>query len=250
MHNDAIEARKRKLSPEAQAALEEIARGENMAAPGTPGPETKKLIVGRLVRLSERDRAEVRAMLDARGHRSWRKADEAGREAGEEIQQALEFICRAQDLYHAQGKTVVKGGNMTLNEAVERLREAGRLSEEDERFAEQIRDKTVEVPVTEKIKHRRAWIRVPPDRRFEDLPAEEQWDLRISWWLESHYLRSMRIAAAAVLASSGSLIKLRPIFTRRAIRCPVVTWVETKERGCGLRRNSDCGFGSSGSRTP
>jgi hypothetical protein len=91
-------------------------------------------------------------ILDAQMADVEHQGEEARRRA-EQTSRAAALMQRAQDLDRAEGKSV--NNAMTLIEAVERLRTAGKLSEEEERFIERIKDRVVEVPApTEKIEHK------------------------------------------------------------------------------------------------
>jgi hypothetical protein len=224
--NDVIEARKRRLSPQAREVYEELESFAHYASRGGDAEKAQEHAVSLLEGLSASDREAVLKILDARKAEQQHEAEEALRE-GEEMTRALELMRRAQDLDRAEGKPGNK--DRTFGEAVERLREAGQLSEEDERFIEQVEDKVVEAPVIEKIEHEQARIHVHRDDRFEDLPLAVQEDLRISWWLDDHYVKSMRVAAAAVLAYTGSLNKAASLLAASGFEVPPGYFSEDEE---------------------
>jgi hypothetical protein len=109
---------------------------------------------------------------------------------------------RAQDLDRAGGKPV--NNAMTLNEAVERLRTAGKLSEEEERFIERIKDRVVEVPAIQKIEHKEIGVygdKTPEGYFYAHFGAHDELIDR----LETYYEYALLTAAAAVYNKTGSL---------------------------------------------
>jgi hypothetical protein len=150
--NDVIEALLRRLSPGAREVYDEIEKlDERATREGTSPEEVGAQAVALLDGLTVSDRTDLLRILEAQNADVEQQGEEARRRA-EETRRAAALMQRAQDLDREQGKSV--NNAMTLNEAVERLRTAGKLSEEEERFIERVKDRVIEVPATEKIEHK------------------------------------------------------------------------------------------------
>jgi hypothetical protein len=109
---------------------------------------------------------------------------------------------RAQDLDREEGKSV--NDAMTLREAVERLRTAGKLSEEEERFFEQIKDTVVEIPAIQKVEHKEIGVyggKTPEGHFYAHFGEHEDLIDR----LETHHEYALLTAAAGVYNKPGSL---------------------------------------------
>ena len=129
MSNDVIEARLRRLSPRAREVYDEIEKLYERASREGTSPKEVALQVGALsdgLTLSER--TDLMKILEAQMADAEHQGQEARRRV-EKARRAAALIKRAQDLDRAEGKPV--NDAMTVKQAVERLREAGKLSEED-----------------------------------------------------------------------------------------------------------------------
>jgi hypothetical protein len=127
--NDKIEDLIRRLSPRAREVYDEIEKIHERASregtsPEEVGAQVRPLLDGLtpsehtdLVRILEAHMADV----EHQGEQARRKEEQARRAAA--------LIQRAQDLDREEGKPV--NDAMTVKQAVESLREAGKLSEED-----------------------------------------------------------------------------------------------------------------------
>jgi hypothetical protein len=119
------------------------------------------------------------------------------------MRQAAALMQRAQDLDRKEGKPV--NNAMTLREAVKRLRTAGKLSEEGERFFERVKDTVVEIPATEKIEHEEISLhgdKTPEGHFYAHFGEHDELIDR----LETYYEYALLTAAAAgVYSKTGSL---------------------------------------------
>jgi hypothetical protein len=151
--NDEIEDLIRQLSPRAREVYDEIEKlNERASREGTSPKEVASQVGALSAGLTLSERTDLVRILEAQMADVEHQGKEARRK-GEEIRRATALIQRAADLDRAEGKPV--SNDMTVKVAVERLREAGKLSEEEERFIERIMDRVVEVPApTEKIEHK------------------------------------------------------------------------------------------------
>jgi hypothetical protein len=142
--NDMIEVLLRRLSPRAREVYDEIEKlDERASREGTSPEEVGAQAAALLDGLTLSDRTDLLRILDAQIAEDEHQEEEARRRV-EQARRAAALIQRAQDLDRAEGKPL--NNAMTLNEAVERLRAAHKLSEEEERFIEQVKDRVVEVP--------------------------------------------------------------------------------------------------------
>ena len=129
MSNEVIEDLLRRLSPRAREVYDEIEKLYERASREGTSPKEVALQVGALsdgLTLSER--TDLMKILEAQMADAEHQGQEARRRV-EKARRAAALIKRAQDLDRAEGKPV--NDAMTVKQAVERLREAGKLSEED-----------------------------------------------------------------------------------------------------------------------
>jgi hypothetical protein len=127
--NEVIEDLLRRLSPRAREVYDEIEKLYERASREGTSPKEVALQVGALsdgLTLSER--TDLMKILEAQMADVEHQGEEARRRV-EKARRAAALIQRAQDLDRAEGKPV--NDAMTVKQAVERLREAGKLSEED-----------------------------------------------------------------------------------------------------------------------
>jgi hypothetical protein len=127
--NDKIEALIRRLSPRAREVYDEIETLYERASREGTSPKEVALQVGALsdgLTLSER--TDLMKILEAQMADAEHQGEEARRRV-EKARRAAALIQRAQDLDREEGEPV--NDAMTVKQAVERLREAGKLSEED-----------------------------------------------------------------------------------------------------------------------
>jgi hypothetical protein len=130
--NDEIEALLRRLSPRAREVYDEIETlVERPSREGTSPQEVAAQVRALLDGLILSERTHVLKIFEAQMADVEQQGEEARRRE-EQMRRAGALMQRAQDLDREEGKPV--NDAMTLKEAVERLREAGKLSEEDERF--------------------------------------------------------------------------------------------------------------------
>ena len=129
MSNEVIEALLRRLSPRARGVYDEIEKLYDRASREGTSPEEVALQVGALsdgLTLSER--TDLVNILEAQMADAEHQGQEARRKV-EKARRAAALMQRAQDLDREEGKPV--NDAMTVKQAVERLREAGKLSKED-----------------------------------------------------------------------------------------------------------------------
>jgi hypothetical protein len=202
MSNDLIEVLLRRLSPRAREVYDEIEKlHERATREGTSPEEVGAQAATLLDGLTLSDRTDLLRILDAQMAEDEHQEEEATRRA-EETRRAAALMRRAQDLDREEGKPV--NNATTLNEAVERLRTAGMLSEEEERFIERVKDRVVEVLETEKIEHKEigAYGGVTPEGHFYPHFGEHE---ELIDRLETYYEYALLTAAAAVYNKTGSL---------------------------------------------
>jgi len=202
MSNDVIEALLRRLSPRAREVYEEVVKLSELAAREDTNPNKLSALAQALLDgLPPSDRADMRKVLSARAKGHKHRGEVAMRK-GEEILRATALIQRAEDLDRAQGKPV--SNDMNIREAIERLREAGKLSEEDERFIERVKDMEVEIPAIEKIEHEEIGLygdKTPEGQFYAHFGEHDELIDR----LETYYEYALLTAAAAVYNKTGSL---------------------------------------------
>jgi hypothetical protein len=200
--NDVIESLLRRLSPRAREVYDEIEKLYERASREGTSPKEVALQVGALsdgLTLSER--TDLLKIIEAQMADVERQGKEARRRE-EQMRQAAALMQRAQDLDREEGKPV--NNAMTLREVVERLRAAGKLSEEEERFFERVRDRVVEVPVTEEIEHKEIGVyggETPEGHFYPHFGEHEELVDR----LETHHEYALLTAAAGVYNKTGSL---------------------------------------------
>lgn len=202
MRNDMIEARLRRLSAKAREVYEEIEKlGECASREDANREESGAQAAALLDTLTPSDRDDVLKVLDVQIADHKYQAEEVMRRT-EELRRARALIQRAQDLDRAEGKSV--NNAMTLKEAVERLRAAGKLSEEEERFIEQVKHRVVEVPAIQEIRHKelgRYGGETPEGHFYSHFGEHEELISR----LQAHYEYALLTAAAGVYNRTGSL---------------------------------------------
>jgi len=202
MSNNEIEAQLRRLSPGAREVYDEIEKlNERAAREGTSPEEVGEQAAAVLDGLTLSERTDLLRILEAQNADVEHQGEEARRRA-EETRRAAALMQRAQDLDREEGKSV--NNAMTLNEAVERLRAAGKLSEEEERFIERVKDRVVEVPATtEKIEHKglgEYWGETPEGHFYPHFGEHDKLIDR----LETYYEYAL-LTAAGVYNKTGSL---------------------------------------------
>jgi hypothetical protein len=127
--NDVIEALIRRLSPRAREVHEKIeAMEERASREGTSPEEVGEQAAALLDGLTVSERTDLQKILEAQMADAEHQGQEARRRV-DKARRAAALIQRAQDLDRAEGKPV--NDAMTVKQAVERLREAGKLSKED-----------------------------------------------------------------------------------------------------------------------
>jgi hypothetical protein len=127
--NDVIEALLRRLSPRAREVHEKIeAMEERASREGTSPEEVAAQVRGVFDGLDPSERTDLQKILEARMADVEHQGEEARRRV-EKARRAAALIKRAQYLDREEGKPV--NDAMTVKQAVERLREAGKLSEAD-----------------------------------------------------------------------------------------------------------------------
>jgi hypothetical protein len=193
----------RRLSPRAREVYDEIEKLYERASREGTSPEEVALQVRALsdgLTLSER--TDLMKILEAQMADVEHQGEQARRKE-EQARRAAALMQRAQELDHEEGKPV--NNAMTLREAVERLRTAGKLSEEEERFIERVKDKVVEVPATtEKIEHKEVgeyWGETPEGHFYPHFGKHNELIDR----LETYYEYALLTAAAGVYNKTGSL---------------------------------------------
>jgi hypothetical protein len=200
--NDEIEALLRRLSPRAREVCDEIEKLYERASREGTSPKEVALQVGALsAGLPLSERTDLMKILEAQMADVERQGEKARRRE-EQMRRAAALIQRAQELDRAEGKPV--NDAMTLREAVERLRTAGKLSEEEERFFERVKDSVVEVPATEKIEHKEIgeyWGETPEGHFYPHFGEHEELIDR----LEVYHEYALLTAAAGVYNKTGSL---------------------------------------------
>ena len=129
MSNDKIEYLIRRLSPRAREVYDQIETLVERASREGTSPEEVGAQVGALsAGLTLSERTDLMKILEAQMADVEHQGKEARRRV-EKARRAAALIQRAQDLDRAEGKPV--NDAMTVKQAVERLREAGKLSVED-----------------------------------------------------------------------------------------------------------------------
>jgi hypothetical protein len=200
--NDVIEALLRRLSPSAREVYDEIEKlDERASREGTSLEEVGVQVAALLDGLTLSDRTDLLRILEARIPEDEHQEEEARRGA-EQMRRAAALMQRAQDLDRAEGKSV--NNAMTLNEAAERLRAAGKLSEEEERFIEQVKDRVVEVPAIQEIRHKEIGVyrgETPEGHFYPHFGEHEELIGR----LQAHYEYALLTAAAGVYNKTESL---------------------------------------------
>jgi hypothetical protein len=127
--NDVIEALLRRLSPRAREIYDQIEMlVERPSREGTSPEEVGEQAAALLDGLTLSERTDLMKILEAQMADVEHQGEEARRRE-EQMRRAAALMQRAQDLDRAEGKPV--NDAMTVKQAVERLREAGKLSEED-----------------------------------------------------------------------------------------------------------------------
>jgi hypothetical protein len=127
--NDKIEDLIRRLSPRAREVYDEIEKlYERASREGTSPKEVALQVSALSAGLTLSERTDLMKILEAQMADVERQGKEARRKV-EKARRAAALIQRAQDLDRAEGKPV--NDAMTVKQAVERLREAGKLSVED-----------------------------------------------------------------------------------------------------------------------
>jgi hypothetical protein len=127
--NEVIEDLLRRLSPRAREVYDEIEKLYERASREGTSPKEVALQVGALsAGLTLSERTDLMKILEAQMADVERQGKEARRRV-EKARRAAALIKRAQELDREEGKPV--NDAMTVKQAVERLREAGKLSEED-----------------------------------------------------------------------------------------------------------------------
>jgi hypothetical protein len=127
--NEVIEDLLRRLSPRAREVYDEIEKLYERASREGTSPKEVALQVGALsAGLTLSERTDLMKILEAQMADVERQGKEARRRV-EKARRAAALIQRAQELDREEGKPV--NDAMTVKQAVERLREAGKLSEED-----------------------------------------------------------------------------------------------------------------------
>jgi hypothetical protein len=127
--NDKIEDLIRRLSPRAREVYDEIEKlYERASREGTSPKEVALQVSALSAGLTLSERTDLMKILEAQMADVERQGKEARRKV-EKARRAAALIQRAQDLDRAEGKPV--NDAMTVKQAVERLREGGKLSEED-----------------------------------------------------------------------------------------------------------------------
>jgi hypothetical protein len=149
------DARIRQLSPEARELLEEIQRrtaDETQRQATGAQPRPLEEVVGdlnpRLGVLSSKDRATLATVMDAEAFSSSRAAEQQRTEAAM-FERAENLIERALELDPAEGKP--EREDMTLEVAVERLRRAGQITAEEERFYEDVKDQESQISASRRV---------------------------------------------------------------------------------------------------
>jgi hypothetical protein len=202
VRNDVIEAMLRRLSPRARKGYEEVVKLSELAArEDTNSNELDAQANALLDGLPPSDRADLRKVFSARAKGHEHRAEEA-RRVVEVMRRATALIQRAEDLGRAEGEPV--SNHMTVAKAVERLREAGKLSEEDERFIERVKNLEVEIPAIEKIEHEEIGVykdKTPEGQFYAHFGEHDELIDR----LETYYEYALLTAAAAVYNRTGSL---------------------------------------------
>ena len=129
MNNDEIEVLLRRLSPRAREVYDQIETlVERPSREGTSPEEVGKQAAALLDGFTLSDRTDLLGILEVRMAYVEHQGEEARRKV-EKARRAAALIQRAQDLDREEGKPV--NDAMTVKQAVERLREAGKLSKED-----------------------------------------------------------------------------------------------------------------------
>ncbi len=205
MRNDMIEARLRRLSAKAREVYEQIEKlGERASREDANREESGAQAAALLDTLTPSDRADVLKVLDVQIADHKYQAEEVMRRT-EELRRARALIQRAQDLDRAEGKSV--NNTMTLYEAVERLRAAGKLSDDEERFIEQVKHRVVEIPAIQEIQEIRhkelgRYGGETPEGHFYFHFGEHE---ELIGRLQAHYEYALLTAAAGVYNKTGSL---------------------------------------------
>ena len=129
MSNEKIEVLLRRLSPRAREVYDQIETlVERPSREGTSPEEVAAQVRALRDGLTLSEHTDLMKILEAQMADVERQGEEARRKV-EKARRAAALIQRAQDLDRAEGKPV--NDAMTVKQAVERLREAGKLSKED-----------------------------------------------------------------------------------------------------------------------
>ena len=202
MNNDEIEVLLRRLSPRAREVYDQIETPvERPSREGTSPEEVGDKAAALLDGLTLSDRTDLMKILEAQMTDVEHQGEKARRRE-EQMRQAAALMQRAQDLDRKEGKPV--NNAMTLREAVKRLRTAGKLSEEGERFFERVKDTVVEIPATEKIEHEEISLhgdKTPEGHFYAHFGEHDELIDR----LETYYEYALLTAAAGVYSKTGSL---------------------------------------------
>jgi hypothetical protein len=202
VRNDEIEDLLRRLSPRAREVYDQIETlVERPSREGTSPEEVAAQVRALRDGLTPSEHTDLLKILEAQMAEVEHQGEEARRKV-EKARRAAALIQRAQDLDRAEGKPV--NDAMTVKQAVERLREAGKLSEEDVRFFERVKDRIVEVPATEKIEHKEIgeyWGETPEGHFYPHFGEHEE----LIDHLEAYHEYALLTAAAAVYNKTGSL---------------------------------------------
>jgi hypothetical protein len=202
VRNDVIEGLLRRLSPRAREVYDEIEKLYERASREGTSPEEVALQVRALsdgLTLSER--TDLMKILEAQMADVEHQGEEARRMV-EKARRAAALIQRTQDVDREEGKPV--NDAMTVKQAVERLREAGKLSEDDERFIERVKDIEVVISAIDMIEHKEIGVyggKTPEGHFYAHFGEHEELIDR----LETHHEYALLTAAAGVYNKTGSL---------------------------------------------
>jgi hypothetical protein len=202
MSNDMIEALIRRLSPRAREVYDQIETlVERPSRKGTSPEEVAAQVRALRDGLTPSEHTDLIKILEARMAYVEHQGEEARRRV-EKARRAAALIQRAQDLDREEGKPV--NDAMTVKQAVERLREAGKLSEEDRRFIERGKDIEVVISAIDKIEHKEIGVyggETPEGHFYAHFDEHEELIDR----LETHHEYALLTAAAGVYNKTGSL---------------------------------------------
>ena len=207
-----------KLSPKGRELLKELDNTDEALVSGRITEEQADAvaedILGRIAQEAGGDWGTIEEIMR---HRA--QASEAGIKGAREAQSQSALAMRVFE--QAQELDPDTKDDSTLEEAVKVLRRHGEELPEGLDL-----ERVLKAPIAEqqKISHEEARLRFAPS-------DESAHDDHLMRWMDSHYLNSIRIAAAGVLAATGSLNKAASLLWWAGFRCPAGYYDPNEDEG-------------------